>query len=402
MRQILLLLAILVFATAVRVQRLEIPSRMVFDEIYYAKAANQYLHRQEITEEVTHPPLSKLLIALGMHLFGDRARGWRIMSVVAGVLLVLVTYLLAWELVRSPFVAVASAMLVAVDGLAFVESRIAKPDIFLVLFLVTSYLAFWRYLRRGYPAWLYLSGLAAGMALSTKWTGIAPLGAIPLYLAYVLGQGRWALPGRRFWLHLLLAYGAVPLAVYMATWVPYFTLGHSMREFLQFQRYMFDFHASLRAGHPYQSEWWSWPLLLRPIWYEFEKVQEGFFRGLLAIGNPVLWWGSLAALIYLGREVVQRRDPASAFVVIGFLVSYVPYAFIGRALFLYHMLPALPFMALAASLAASRIRARLGVVIPLLYLTAATAWFVAYYPLLASLPIASARFYRLMWFGRWL
>lgn len=402
MRQILLLLVLLVFATAVRVQRLEIPSRMVFDEIYYAKAANQYLQRQEITEEVTHPPLSKLLIALGVRVFGDRARGWRIMSVVAGVLLVLVTYLLAWELVRSPFVAVASAMLIAVDGLAFVESRIAKPDIFLVLFLVTSYLAFWRYLRRGRLGWLYLSGLGAGMALATKWTGIAPLGTIPLYLAYVLGQGRWTLPGRRFWLHLILAYGLVPLAVYMATWVPYFTLGHSMREFVQFQGGMFQFHASLREGHPYQSQWWSWPLLLRPIWYEFEEVQKGFYRGLLAIGNPVLWWGSLAALIYLGREVVQRRDPAAAFVVIGFLVSYLPYAFIGRALFLYHMLPALPFMALAAALAASRIRARLGVAIPLIYLTAATAWFVAYYPVLAALPVATARFYRLIWFGTWL
>ena len=324
------------------------------------------------------------------------------MPALAGVLLVLATYLLVWEVLRIPFAAVAAAMLAAVDGLAFVESRIAKPDIFLALFLVTSYWAFWRYLRRGRVGWLYLSGLAAGAAVATKWTGLAPLGTIPIYLAYLLGQGRWSMPQRRHWLHLILAYTGVPAAVYLATWIPYFLLGHSVRDLLQFHLFMFRFHSGLTATHPYQSHWWSWPLLLRPIWYEFEEVQKGFYRGVLAIGNPVLWWFSLAALVSVGWEAVRRRDPGAIFIVVGFLVSYAPYAFIGRALFLYHMLPALPFMVMASAAALARLRSHLGALIPLLYLAVAVAWFVAYYPVLAALPIAVARFYRLMWFGTWL
>ncbi|MBI3975428.1 MAG: hypothetical protein HY334_03460, partial [Armatimonadetes bacterium] len=78
------------------------------------------------------------------------------------------------------------------------------------------------------------------------------------------------------------------------------------------------------------------------------------------------------------------------------------YIFIGRALFLYHMLPAVPFMAIATAVAAAHLRARLGEAIPLLYLVVGMAWFVAYYPVLAALPIATERFYRLMWFGTWL
>jgi len=401
-RTFLLLSVLLIFAGALRVARLEFPSRMIFDEIYYAKAANQYLARQEITEEITHPPLSKLIIALGIRLFGDRAFGWRMMSALAGALLVLVTYLLISEVVQVPFAAVAGGMLLAVDGLAFVESRIAKPDIFLALFLATSYWAFWRYLRRGRPGWLYLSGLAAGAAVATKWTGLAPLGTIPIYLAYLVGQGRWSPPHRRHWLHFIAAYTVVPAALYLATWIPYFLLGHSAKDLAEFHQFMFRFHAGLTATHPYQSHWWSWPLLLRPIWYEFEEVQKGFYRGVLAIGNPVLWWFSLAALGYVGWEAVRRRDPGAIFIAIGFLVSYVPYAFIGRALFLYHMLPALPFMAMATAAVLARLRGHLGALIPLVYLAVAVAWFVAYYPVLAALPIAVARFYRLMWFGTWL
>ena len=389
------------FAATVRGARLDTPSRMIFDEIYYAKAANQYLARQEITEEITHPPVSKLLIAAGIWVLGDRAVGWRAASVAAGVLLVLLVALLAWELTRSPFVAAVSSLLVAVDGLAFVESRIAKPDIFLVLFLVTSYWTFWRYLRRGGVGWLYLSGLAAGAAVSTKWTGIAPLGTIPLFLIILMGQGRWR-AGRWGWAHLVAAYVLVPAAVYLLTWIPYFALGHSVREWLSFHGFMFRFHAGLTASHPYQSQWWSWPLLLRPIWYEFEQVPPGSYRGVLAIGNPALWWAAIPAMLALARGALRARDPVATFVVTGFLVSYLPYIFIGRALFLYHMLPAVPFMAIATAVVAARLRARLGEAIPLLYLVVSVVWFVAYYPVLAALPIATARFYRLMWFGTWL
>ncbi len=401
MRALVILAALCLFATALRVARLDIPSRMIFDEIYYAKAANQYLRAEEVTEEITHPPLSKLLIAVGIRLFGDRAFGWRIMSAAAGVALVLVTFLLAGEVTRIPFAAVTSAFLVAVDGLAFVESRIAKPDIFLVLFLAASYWGFWRYLRTRGAGWLYASGLAAGLALSTKWTGIAPLATIPVYLAYLWHRRQWT-PSRRHVLHAAVAYVLVPLAVYAATWTPYFLRGHTLRELAEFHVFMFRFHAGLTATHPYQSAWWSWPLLLRPIWYEFAEVPKGFYRGVVALGNPAFWWASLPALAYLAREALRRRDPAAVFIVIGFLVSYMPYAFIHRPLFLYHMLPALPFMALAVGTTLTRLRASLGEAIPLLYLAVAVAWFVAFYPVLAALPIPAARFYRLMWFGTWL
>ena len=128
---VILVVGIALFAGFARIPRLHTPAGMIFDEIYYAKAAEQYLARQEITEERTHPPLSKLIIAAAIAVAGDNAVGWRIAPALAGVLLVPVVYALAMLLFRDWFVAAASALLVSLDGLTFVESRIAKPDIFL-------------------------------------------------------------------------------------------------------------------------------------------------------------------------------------------------------------------------------------------------------------------------------
>jgi dolichyl-phosphate-mannose--protein O-mannosyl transferase len=406
-----LLIGIVAFAALVRLPRLHTPSQMIFDEIYYAKAAEQILARVEVTEERTHPPLSKLVIAAGIVLAGDTAVGWRIASAIAGTLLVLVVFQLALTLFRDRFVASASALLVAVDGLIFVESRIAKPDIFLTLFLFGCYAAFWHYLRGRLDEpdrpsgrrvrWLYVAGVAAGCAIATKWTTVVPLATIPVMLALLGGWGHITLP-RADLRHVLLAFTLGPAVIYLLSYVPYFALGHGVRDFVSQQASMYQFHASLTEGHPYQSRWWSWPLLIRPIWYEYYEAVPQVNRGILAIGNPVIWWASLPAFAIVAIRAVRTRALPETFLLVGFLISYVQFAFISRALFLYHFMPALPFliMALAAGLARARARAGSGLILVLF--TLAVGWFVAFYPVLSALPTASERLNRLMWFGSWI
>jgi dolichyl-phosphate-mannose--protein O-mannosyl transferase len=408
---VVLVLGIALFAGFARIPRLHTPAGMIFDEIYYAKAAEQYLARQEITEERTHPPLSKLIIAGAIAVVGDNAVGWRIAPAVAGVLLVPVVYALAMLLFRDWFVAAASALLVSLDGLAFVESRIAKPDIFLTLFLFGSFTAFWTYLRgrvdepdapagRGVH-WLYIAGAAAGAAVATKWTTVVPLATIPVMLMLLSGWGRLALPRRDLW-HLLAAFTVIPAAVYMLTYIPYFSLGHNLRDFVALQKSMYQFHASLTASHPYQSHWWSWPLLLRPIWYEYYEAQPQVYRGILAIGNPIIWWATLPAFVLVAVRAIRQRALPETFLLVGFAISYLQFAFISRALFLYHFLPAIPFLVMALAETMARIRARVGVGVLLVFLVLATGWFVEFYPVLSALPIAAERYWRLMWFGTWI
>lgn len=408
---VVLLLGIALFAAVVRVPRLQTPSQMIFDEIYYAKAAQQILAGQEVTEERTHPPLSKLIIAGAIAVAGDHAVGWRIASAVAGTLLVLVVYALAAALFQDRFIAAASALLVAADGLVFVESRIAKPDIFLTLFLFGAFAAFWRYLRGRLdspdaPAgqgvrWLYVAGLAAGSAIATKWTTVVPLSTIPVMLALLRGWGRIALP-RQDLRHVLAAFTVVPAVLYVLTYIPYFALGHSVRDFVTHQVSMYEFHSSLTAGHPYQSQWWSWPLLIRPIWYEYREVAPQVYRGILAIGNPIIWWASLPAFAVVAVRAIRSRAMPETFLLAGFAISYVQYAFITRALFLYHFLPALLFLIMGLAAGLARVRSRVGGGVVLVFAVLVVGWLVAFYPVLSGLPIAAPRYWRLMWFGSWI
>jgi dolichyl-phosphate-mannose--protein O-mannosyl transferase len=409
-RTLVAVAAIVLFAAVVRFPRLGAPANMVFDEIYYAKAAQQILAGMEVTEERTHPPLSKLIIAAGILLFGDQAVGWRVASAAAGTVLVLVVYALARLLFQDRFIAVTSALLVALDGLVFVESRIAKPDIFLTLFLFAAYGAFWQYLRgrmdapAGSPAgagWLYLAGIAAGCAVATKWVSVVPLAVIPVTLALMRGWGRIVLP-RSDLRHLALAFTVVPVAVYLLTYIPYFLLGHNARDFVAHQVSMYQFHASLTEGHPYQSAWWSWPILLRPIWYEYAEAAPGFHRGILAIGNPILWWATLPAFAFVAARVARTRGMPETFLLAGFLISYLQFAFITRALFLYHYLPALPFLLIGLAVGLGWLRTRVGSAVVLVFIVLAVGWLVAFYPILAAVPMPDDSSMRLMWFGTWI
>jgi len=60
-----LALIFMLVAAVFRLPRLGFPAEEVFDEVYHAKTALQYLQGENPTEWV-HPPTAKLLIAIGV------------------------------------------------------------------------------------------------------------------------------------------------------------------------------------------------------------------------------------------------------------------------------------------------------------------------------------------------
>jgi Gpi18-like mannosyltransferase len=127
-----------------------IPGEKIFDEIYYARAGEEYLKHVELFEW-THPPLTKLLITLSMMLFGglhglgDTSVGWRFLNVVVGALTVWLLYAFAKRLLASTFFAACAAGMLTFDGFHFVQSRIATPEITVALFSLATLYAFYRY-----------------------------------------------------------------------------------------------------------------------------------------------------------------------------------------------------------------------------------------------------------------
>jgi dolichyl-phosphate-mannose--protein O-mannosyl transferase len=125
------------------------PAEKIFDEIYYARAGEEYLKHMEIFE-FTHPPLTKLVVTLSMMLFGglnglgDTGLGWRFLNVVVGALMCGVLYVFAKRLTGSTlFASIATGMLLF-DGFHYVQSRIATPEITVAFFSLTTLYAFYR------------------------------------------------------------------------------------------------------------------------------------------------------------------------------------------------------------------------------------------------------------------
>ncbi|MGB6600371.1 MAG: phospholipid carrier-dependent glycosyltransferase [Candidatus Cybelea sp.] len=144
------------------------PPEKVFDEIYFARAGEEYLQNLRIYEN-THPPLSKLLITLSIALFGgmpkghglggwtglnaivghmangDNSYGWRFLDVVFGALVVMLLYVFAKRVTGSTLFATITALLLTFDGMHFVQSRIATPEGFVVFFATLAVYAFYRF-----------------------------------------------------------------------------------------------------------------------------------------------------------------------------------------------------------------------------------------------------------------
>lgn len=125
------------------------PPNKIFDEVYFARAAEEYLQRRYIYEN-THPPVTKLLITLSVILFGglqhgDTSYGWRFLNVVAGAVAVVLCFVLAKRIVRSTLFATYAAVLFGLDGMHYVQSRIATPEGFVVCFSIFTLYAFCRY-----------------------------------------------------------------------------------------------------------------------------------------------------------------------------------------------------------------------------------------------------------------
>lgn len=334
-----------------------------FDEIYHARTAYEHL-RGVYPYEVSHPPLGKEILALGIALFGMTPFGWRCMGALFGVAMLP----LMWDLLRRMFrddrVALCGTALLAFDFMHLTQTRIATIDSFATLFILLMYLFLYRYFTEGRLRHLAACGIAFGVGAATKWTCLyAGAGLGVLWALHWVFQGVQAHrdgDGRRYARRLLGNIGfclvffvLVPGMIYYASYYPYGAArglhGPGMyftREYaaivLENQRFMFTYHAGLVATHPYSSRWWQWLLDLRPILY-YLSYGDGTVSTIGAFVNPLLCWGGLLALPVLVYRAV-RHDRTALFILVGYLAQVLPWVFISRLTFEYHYFAATLFL----------------------------------------------------------
>ncbi len=483
-------LAITLLAGLLRFVRLDLPynggtSGKIFDEVYYACDAQNLLRYgvEHVTRSgdlagqclptgggsfVVHPPLGKWAIAVGLELFGVTPFGWRVMAALAGTLTVLLVVRVGRRMTGSTLLGCLAGLLLAVDGLHFVQSRVAMLDVFLAFWTtaaVTCAVLDRDQLRARLAAapdavmtgagprlgvrwWRLATGACLGAAVATKWSGVYYLAVVGLLvLAWEVGARRTA--GLRAPFRAALRRSAVPLAgslvllplaVYLLSWTGWFVsdigydrqwasgrpggwgLPDALRSLWHYHRQVLDFHEGLSTPHPYQSHPAGWLLLARPVSYYYPPgIHAGTYgceaatcaREVLALGNPVLWWGTLPVLLALLWLWVSRRDWRAGAVLALVAAGIVPWVrddLNARTMFNFYALPSVPFMALGAALVAgwllggreaSRTRRQWGAVTVGAYTALAVAAFAFFYPVLAAVTIPLSQWQDRMWFPSW-
>jgi dolichyl-phosphate-mannose--protein O-mannosyl transferase len=93
--------------------------------------------------------------------------------------------------------------------------------------------------------------------------------------------------------------------------------------------------------------WWSWPILLRPIYLYTSDEVGGWVARIYAMGNPIVFWFGLVSIITSAVTAFVERNKNLGLVVFSYLIFFAPWALSPRIMFLYHYLPSIPFLAIA-------------------------------------------------------
>lgn len=382
-------------AVVLAAPRLDSPSALVFDEIFYVSDAVSHVDVGVGQGFQAHPPLGTWLIASGIAMFGRSPAAWRAAPLVLGVLSIALLHRMALRVLpdgplRRPLAATA-ALLLMTDGSWFVLSRTAMLDGPLTtLVLATVLTALVAVDERAGAARIRrfaLTGVLAGAATAVKWSGA--LGLVIALVVVVLGHRRddgrpsihmqavvtllcaAALSYAAAWVPFALHRDDVPIATCPADAAPCVQQG-GLEGVLAQHAALVRYHATVEFEGGYESDPSLWPLSYRPVTLHRSScdvprapVKDPFSVDgscppeavpgedpLTYVGNPAVWLLFLTLLPMLAAAA-RRGDRAARVALAGWALQWLPWLVVTRSSFLYYMAPAVPFMALGAVVAAN-------------------------------------------------
>jgi len=312
---------------------------MYFDEIYHARTAFEHIHKMS-PYETTHPPLGKIFIALGILVFGMVPFGWRIVGTLFGVAMVPAMYVFGKKVFHGRFYAFCTAFLMMFDFMHFSQTRIATIDSYVTLFVILMYYFMYDYfINKSYNVTLkeslkplFLSGLFFGLGAASKW--IAIYGAAGLALLFFINKTTEFVEYRKIetskskkkplWIssypsNLTITLGAcvlffvvIPLIIYILSYIPYMMVPGDNKGISVFYENSIDmlrYHSELVADHPYQSPWWEWPIMAKPMAFYFgSDLEPGMASKIFTLGNPAVWWVGLLALCVVAVWALSKLN----------------------------------------------------------------------------------------------
>ena len=296
----------------------------ILDEAHYITDANHIIDNQE-TKRTEHPPLAKLFIVAGIHIFGDNPWGWRIFSVIFGTASIVLFYFLCRRLEMSWLATNLATTLLAFENLAFVHANIAMIDVYFLTFMLASFLL---YMYRKYVT----SGIAVGLSVLAKLNGAMALPVIGLHWLFSRQKRNWfviLIP-----IFAVLAFLILMMAFDLAI-VQDVSEVDSPTDRIQ---YMMDLTGSLTfegVDHPSESRPWEWLLTYKPMAYHWDP---NYIGGL----SPSLWALIMPTFVYMVVLAVRRNEAAlfGAAWFFGTFMLWIPATFItDRVSYVFYFYP---------------------------------------------------------------
>jgi len=378
------------------------PTYTILDEGVYVPEARAFFHRTlfDATTQMhnlARPPFGKMLLAICMKAAGDNPFGWRVGAAICGSLTLVAVYLWALLLLHDRHIAIFAAVLTFFNNFLFVMSRVGMMDAFLVVFLLWSLVAYTGAIVLDVSAGsrrvlLGCSGVLIGLGGACKWNAIdtlavlvlvsfallwiarrSPADSVPSLSRYAKNMQQIGVPT------LLLSLVIAPIISYSLTFWPFCRILHrpfNLTELIAIHRYMWYLSTHWATNRFLTSAWYKWPLTAnpeRPLSY--------------LLGNPVVTWGGIAALVFCLRRFWKDVALPEGMVLLLYSANYFQWAVTPeKGLLYYYYYPAVMILGVAIAVTLRSLpRSIFGVRVSVLVLIAAATIFVWCYPRMTHL-----------------
>ena len=441
----LLFIVLLLSTIAVHFAFFGQPNETVFDEVHFGKFVSAYYTHSYYFD--IHPPGGKLIIAGFARLFNftpeysfaqigqpfpdHKYLVLRFLPLLAGTLLPIIIYLLALELGFSDMGAFGAGMFIVLENALVTQSRYILLDPFLLVFGFSAVLFYFRWRRTSKMPNLVGMAIMGGLSMSIKWTGMAFLGLTGIVELIDIIQA----VSFKHIARLVIFFIAIPLAIYFSFFAIHFAIlsktgdGDAFmtqafqsslvgstyandpslkplnvfQKFIELNKEMYHANQTLTATHPYSSKWYTWPFMIRPVYYwNHASTTTPTESKIYLLGNPLIWWASTVAILYLLFSSIGSNFFKNRTVLIllgGYIINYLPFIGIGRVMFLYHYLSALIFAVLALAYLIDQQKFSKRIFLAAIGIAAIA--FVYFAPLTYGLPLEAGQFQNRVWLTTW-
>ena len=394
-----------------------------FDEVYHARTAFEYI-QGDVSYENTHPPLGKILISLGIRVFGMNPFGWRIIVEIFGIIMIPLMYVFAKRLFKDYWIATMTTLLLTMDFMHFTLAKIATLDIIIGFFILMMYYFMYCYCQLNFMKEplkkslipLGLCGITMGLGIATKWTGVyAGAGLAVLFFSYIW-QSYMSYKGEKkiitkkitfTFAYCILFFMIIPAIIYCLSYIPfvgYREYNNLLDKVFDNMQLMYNYHSKLVTTHPYESRWYEWAWIKRPLYQAVTHGANGMGSAISCFGNPLVWWPGILAVLYTFKCWLWDHDKKAGFLCISYSAQLIPWMFVTRNTFIYHYFPCSLFTILCSGYCVSKIvtNYKYGKRIVWIYGILVILTFAMFYPVISGMWVneSTARLW-LRWLSGW-